>query len=71
MSNASRALSWITRLRTEPTRPASDWADLGTAFGLDQSMQAAHDDATAPKPVEPPPASGWSCRWPRRKPASR
>lgn len=70
MSNTSRALSWLSRWRAEPARESTDWADLGTAYGLDQSMQAPATEAAPPTPTEPAPAapSARSRGWPRRKP---
>ncbi len=40
--NLVPAFSWLTRLRWQRLRPASqvDFADMGTAFGLDASMDS-------------------------------
>ena len=70
MSNTSRALSWLSRWRAEPARESTDWADLGTAYGLDQSMQAPATEA-APSTFVDLASVASSARirgWPRCKP---
>jgi hypothetical protein len=53
MAKASPVASWTSRWRRRNRRTASDWADLGTAFGLEMSLQPAVD-AAAQGPVEHP-----------------
>ncbi len=47
-----------------PAHPASDPADLGTAFGLDLSLQAP--PVALPRPADPR-AGNWMQRWAARR----
>jgi hypothetical protein len=47
MADRSFAPHWLGRLRARNGRAHTDWADLGTAFGLDRSMQP-RDEPPAP-----------------------
>ncbi len=38
MAQSPSPTSWFSRLRGRAAQPQTDWADLGTAYGLDQSM---------------------------------
>ena len=48
MNDADRSPRWFHPWRSEPVPAAEDPADLGTAFGLDLSLQREHEAATAP-----------------------
>jgi hypothetical protein len=71
MADATSQASWIDRLRSRKSRQQTDWADLGTAYGLDLSMEPtpAADPASA---VTPPgaPARRWWQRSTRKTNAS-
>ena len=60
MADHPAAASWISRLRPAATRDAADWADYGTAFGLDRSMD---DPSPAVADAAPSPAAAPSRRW--------
>lgn len=66
---------WFGLLPADRRSAQDDWADQGTAFGLDLSLSQAPgtDDASAPHPTPPAPAQAhddWMQRlWARRKPA--
>ncbi|MBL8328945.1 MAG: hypothetical protein JNJ71_08845 [Rubrivivax sp.] len=70
---ASNPASWIRRWRR--ARRDTDWADLGTAFGLERSLeqasapQAASAEATGPGTGAPP--RTWWQRWGRRSAVRR
>jgi hypothetical protein len=51
MAKPSPVISWTSRWRRRNRRTTSDWADLGTAFGLEMSLQPAAD-ISAPRPTE-------------------
>ena len=70
MRNDDTSSSFLSRwMRPQRASAAQDPAELGTAFGLDLSMESG-----LPQPVAPVPASaggrtggdGWLARWRRR-----
>jgi hypothetical protein len=66
MSKIPTSRRWFQMLRARPAR-ALDPADLGTAYGLDLSIEAAAD----PAPASTRPAAGWWHRvMPRRRSAA-
>ncbi len=67
MNKPASSPRWFARWRAAETTAEDDPADLGTAFGLDLSM-----DDTTPQPLPTPPVAqpGWMQRiTSRRKPA--
>ena len=67
MVRALTALRLMQRLRARRSTPNRDWADCGTAFGLELSLEPQ------PEPAPPPPAaatSGWWRRFAPRNPAT-
>jgi len=74
MSKSDSPRRWFGLLRADRRSAQDDWADQGTAFGLDLSLSEAPeaDDASAPRPTPPAQTHGddWMQRlWARRKPA--
>lgn len=67
MANANPTIRFLRRVRARPaqtrSRPAdfNDFADFGTAFGLDLSLQPEAEKALAP----PPPAVRGHAWWRR------
>lgn len=55
MNEADHRPRWYHPWRDEPAAPADDPADLGTAFGLDLSLQRAHESGSAPAETD----TGW------------
>jgi hypothetical protein len=56
MATSSSPHSWVTPWRRRAPTSSSDWADLGTAFGLDLSMAAeapAGDASASPSSALP------------------
>ena len=67
MSKANNTPSWFSSWRTARESSFDDPADLGTAFGLDMSMDSALHE---PPPAPSEPETGWAQRLGlRRKPA--
>jgi len=66
MANPTMATRLFWRARTRPVSAQPDFADLGTAFGLDLSMQSAAETG-----VEAPPVAARDSGWWRRLAASR
>jgi len=65
---------WFGLRRADAPFDHGDWADQGTAFGLELSLSQMDDDtprAAAPRAAAPlPPEPDWMQRlWARRKPA--
>ena len=58
--------SWSSRWQRRGAREGTDWADLGTAFGLELSMPGL--EPTPPVPAAPP--QGWRDLWARRRRAT-
>ena len=50
----------MERLRPEPAAPAPDFADYGTAFALDLSIEAAPAHAAGPASPSSDPSTWWS-----------
>jgi hypothetical protein len=50
----------MERLRPEPAAPAPDFADYGTAFALDLSIEAAPAHAAGPASPSGDPSTWWS-----------
>ena len=46
MADIPQQASWISRLRRHKAGQPTDWADLGTAYGLDLSLQASAEHAS-------------------------
>lgn len=68
MSKPTIPQSWFTGWRSAPETDFDDLADLGTAFGLDMSMQPSRHE---PQPARPAPSAGWAQRLGlSRKPAN-
>ena len=63
--NWENGLAWLAaraRVRRAPRTGSPDHGDVGTAFGLDASFDAAPE----PTPVPPAPAGRWDHRLIRR-----
>lgn len=59
MTKAATATSWAARWRRW-RRPPTDWADLGTAFGLEMSLRpAAVQNPAAAAPPHVPERRWW------------
>ncbi|MBX3599087.1 MAG: hypothetical protein KF863_00585 [Rubrivivax sp.] len=56
MNEADRSPRWFHLGRDEPAPAADDPADLGTAFGLDLSLQRAQEAGAEPAAVA---GTGW------------
>lgn len=63
MANARPTPSWFRRWMKREPAPQSDWADLGTAFGLDRALEPGPADATTASDDPRPGRKGW---WSRR-----
>lgn len=59
MSKPTIPQRWFTGWRSAPDTDFDDLADLGTAFGLDMSLQ---ERASEPPPARPEPGAGWAQR---------
>lgn len=69
MAKAAPHTRWFSGWRSPPTAPDTDPADLGTAFGLELSLDDTPREPTPPMPAARRP--GWMSRLAaRRKPAT-
>ena len=66
MNKAEQSNRWFSAWRSSPRPQETDPADMGTAFGLDLSLNLLHPE-TPPEPAVRP-ASWVSWLAPRRKP---
>ena len=59
MNDATSPNRWFKAWRSQPRESQLDFADLGTAFGLDASFDEAH---SAAQPAPPSAKPGWMRR---------